>query len=152
MLLGLPHFPLGGLFPAVPAGLPSLAAIKAAGTGMDSNRNLLNPIFPGFPFPVSMASSSASSSSSMGGQGQTSPTSSMSDLVSFVTSNSNESKINGSSNQINIKSSKNYNSTKFPSCSSSNAKCLNCHQILPLENYHNIIFNTKVLKCSIFSI
>ena len=121
MLLGLPHFPLGGLFPAVPAGLPSLAAIKAAGTGMDSNRNLLNPIFPGFPFPVSMASSSASSSSSMGGQGQTSPTSSMSDLVSFVTSNSNESKINGSSNQINIndiKSNKTDNSTKFPSCSS----------------------------------
>jgi hypothetical protein len=72
---GLPHFPLGGLFPAMPAGLPSLAAIKvAAGSTMDSNRNLLSPIFPGFPFPG--AASPANNS------GDASPPS-MSDLVSI---------------------------------------------------------------------
>jgi hypothetical protein len=31
---GLPNFPLGGLFQNVPAGLPSLAAMKAAGSPM----------------------------------------------------------------------------------------------------------------------
>ena len=78
---GLPHFPLGGLFPHVPAGLPSLAAMKAAGIGpgsaLDSNRNLLSPVFPGFPFPPH---SSASTGSPSGGD-VSPPSTSISDLV-----------------------------------------------------------------------